>query len=200
MIAFLRGRLAARYPDHVVIDVSGVGYRVFVSLTTASALGEVGADVTVHVHTLVREDVLQLFGFDTEEERTAFRALIKVKDIGPKVARTILGVPADELARAVAMGDIAWLQRIPGVGKRIAERLSVELKDKLGGPGAQALPQVTAPGGTPLGGTLRDLSDALLALGYRPAAIQTVLRKLHKEAEAGASLEVLIKRALQVVR
>jgi len=202
MIASLRGVVAERHSDHVVLDVGGVGYRVFVSLTTLSDLPPNSEAVRLYIHTLVREDAFHLFGFSTEEERETFRALVKVKDIGPKLARTILGVPAAQLAQAVAAGDVAWLKRLPGVGPRIAERLVVELRGKLGVPG------VSGPSATPTpllgpgeeGGVRQDLSRALSSLGYRPAEIERITKKLKARIEAGAALEELIREALEVAR
>lgn len=194
MIASLRGAVAARYADHVVLEVAGVGYRVFVSLTTLSALPEDGEPAHLHVHMIVREDLLQLYGFSTEEERETFRALIKVKDVGPKVARTILSVPASELAHAVETGNVAWLQRLPGVGKRIAERLTVELRGKLGAvSGLSAAAAVEA-------GAAGELTRALSSLGYRPTEIARVTKKLRPRLDAGEPLEVLLREAFKVVR
>ncbi len=200
MIASLRGVAAERHADHVVVDVGGVGYRVFVSLTTLSDLPGNGEVVRLYIHTLVREDTFHLYGFSTEEERETFRALVKVKDVGPKVARTILGVPANQLAQAVAAGDVAWLKRLPGVGPRIAERLVVELRGKLGA-AARSTPlpsPLLGPGEE--GGVRQDLCRALASLGYRPAEVERVVKKLRPRIEGGASLEELIRDALEVAR
>jgi Holliday junction DNA helicase RuvA len=203
LIARSRGRILEKHPDHVVVDAGGVGYRVFVSLTTLTSLGEAGAEADLRIHTQVREDAFQLFGFATDREREAFRELIQVKGVGPKVARTILGVPADDLAQAILTKDTAYLKRIPGVGAKMAERLTVELRDKLGSVDATISFSGGAPGDSPVamnGGVLGDLGRALAALGYRPNQVTSVLKRLKPKAEEGADLQDLIREALKVVR
>ena len=199
MIASLRGVVAARYADHVVLEVGGVGYRVFVSLTTLSTLPEDSEPTHLHVHTLVRDDLINLFGFATEEERATFRALIKVKGVGPKVARTILSVPPSELAQAVEAGNVAWLNRLPGVGKRIAERLTMELKGRLGAAAGSAAAAVASGAGSQVG-VSGELGRALASLGYRPTEVARVAKKLKPRIDAGDPVDELLRQAFKVVR
>ena len=140
MIAHLRGRVLRKSPQEVIVDVAGVGYRVAIPVSTFYRLGEEGTEVSLRVHTHVREDALALFGFLTAHEQDLFERLIQVAGVGPKLAVNILsGIEAAELAAALRGSDIARLTRVPGVGKKTAERLVVELKDKM--------PPVAAPGG-----------------------------------------------------
>ncbi|HEX8120644.1 MAG TPA: Holliday junction branch migration protein RuvA [Solirubrobacteraceae bacterium] len=132
MIALVRGQVAVRRPDHVVVDVGGVGYRLAVSAETLSRVPAVGKDVTLHSHLIVRDDALQLYGFATEEERELFLLLLTVQSVGPKMALGVLsGGPPRELIRALAAGDTARFQAVPGIGKRTAERIVVELRTKV---------------------------------------------------------------------
>ena len=133
MIALVRGEVAVRRADHVVVACGGVGYRLAVSAETLRRVPAVGGEVTLHAHLVVREDALSLFGFATEEERDLFLALLGVQSVGPKMALAVLsGGPPRELLRAVAMGDTARLQAVPGIGRRTAERIVVELREKVG--------------------------------------------------------------------
>src|SRR6266581_2735667 len=132
MIAHLRGKLAQKDPARLIVDVNGVGYEVFVPLTTFTALPETGSEVSIDVHTHVREDIIALYGFSTHRERTIFEKLMTISGIGPKLAMTILsGGSVDDLATAIKRSDLGRLTAIPGVGKKTAERIIVELKDKL---------------------------------------------------------------------
>ncbi len=132
MIALVRGQVAVRRPDHVVVDVNGVGYRLAVSNETLAKVPAVGKDVTLHSHLIVREDALQLYGFSSEEERDLFLLLLGVQSVGPKVALGVLsGGPPRDLVLALAAGDAKRFQAVPGIGKRTAERIVVELKDKV---------------------------------------------------------------------
>ena len=135
MIALVRGEVAVRRPDHVVVDVAGVGYRLAVSAETLRAVPSVGSPVTLHSHLIVRDDALALFGFATEEERELFLLLLGVQSVGPKMALGVLsgGTPHD-LSAALAAGDAAFFQAVPGIGKRTAERIVVELRDKVDAP------------------------------------------------------------------
>jgi Holliday junction DNA helicase RuvA len=169
MIAFLRGRVLDKQPNHIIVDVQGVGYELHVPLSTYYDLGDEGSDVSLRVYTHVREDALQLYGFLTELERQLFERLIAINGIGPKLAIAVLsGLDPRELVAAVQRGDVARLVSIPGVGKKTAERIGLELKDKL--PAAM----VPAAGGEPaVGGDLRDdLLSALVNLGYQRAAAE----------------------------
>src|ERR671924_57751 len=133
MIALVSGKVVVRRPDHVVIDCAGVGYRLSVSAETLRHVPAAGREVMLHAHLVVRDDALQLYGFATEEERELFLMLISVQSVGPKVALAVLsGGPPRELLAALAAGDSARLQAVPGIGKRTAERILVELREKVG--------------------------------------------------------------------
>lgn len=173
MIASLRGRLLEKQPHRVVVDVGGVGYDVFVPLSTFYGLSEVGGEVVLRVHTHVREDALVLYGFTSRLEQELFERLIGVSGIGPKVALAVLsGIEPVELIGAIERQDVARLTAIPGVGKKTSERIVLELKDRLPRPPAP----VVAAGGQLTGTGLRDdLLSALINLGYhRPLAEKAV--------------------------
>jgi Holliday junction DNA helicase RuvA len=192
MIAFLRGALLEKRPSRLVIDVGGVGYEVLVPLSTFYAVGEAGAVVTVRVHTHVREDLIALYGFATSVEQELFERLISINGVGPKLALAVLsGIEPSELVRAVRSQDVARLTSIPGVGKKTAERIGLELKDKL--PAAWQS-STASPSGTP-GDQLRDdLLSALVNLGYhRPVAEKAV------ESVVKASPDLAFEQALRDV-
>src|SRR5438045_1947783 len=167
MIAHLRGKLLAKHPNQVIVETSGVGYDVTITVPTFSDLPETGSEVALHIHTHVREDALALYGFLRSSEKLLFEKLITVSGIGPKLAITILsGMPADEMVRSIRGNDVARLTRIPGVGKKTAERMVLELRDKLPEAGPAA-----AQTASPLSPIEDDVLSALLNLGYqRPAA------------------------------
>jgi len=196
MIAFLRGRLAEKQPNRIVVDVAGVGYDVAVPLSTYYTLGEPGSDIALRVHTHVREDILALYGFSTVLEQQIFERLIGISGIGPKLALAVLsGIDVADLVRAVQLGDVARLTAIPGIGKKTAERIGLELKDKLpkGIAGDMAL-EIDA--GQPGGDLRRDLLSALQNLGYhRPLAEKAVGAAL-KRTES-PSFEVALKQTLR---
>jgi Holliday junction DNA helicase RuvA len=186
VIGRLTGRVVHEEPDAIVLDVQGVGYEVTVPLGTTSRAPRTDAGlVTLFVHTHVREDALALFGFSSETDRIAFRTLIGIPNVGPKTAVTVLSVlPAEELARAVTSGDVGRLTSIPGVGKKTAERLVLELKDKLaskvnvvGGPAALAAR--TKPSGQS-----EVLHDALVRMGYRPSEAERAVSALSDRVES----------------
>ncbi len=193
MIAQIRGRLLRKQPQEAVVDVSGVGYRVTIPLSTFYRIGEPGAEVTLLTHTHVREDALALFGFLTAVEQTLFERLIGVSGVGPKLAVSILsGIEAPELAQALRSSDLARLTRIPGVGKKTAERLVLELKDKMQDVSAEAEAEA-APGGA-----ADDIVSALLHLGYsRPEAERAAERAMREHGES--RFEDLLRFALQAV-
>ena len=191
MIARLSGVLLQKRADSVVVDVGGVGYLVHLSLQSSAKLPAEGGRVQLRTYTHVREDALQLFGFASAEEEQLFLLLIGVSGVGPRLASTILsGMPATELARAITGNDLARLTKIPGVGKKTAERLVVELKDKLVKLGIAAGPQGAATGGAD-----GELVSALLNLGYRQAEAERAARSASK-ARPGAPLEDQIREAL----
>jgi Holliday junction DNA helicase RuvA len=179
VIAQLRGRLLRKQPQEAVVDVGGVGYRVTIPLSTFYRLGEPGGEVTLLTYTHVREDALALFGFLTAVEQALFERLIAVSGVGPKLAISVLsGIEAPDLVLALRTSDVARLTRIPGVGKKTAERLVVELKDKM-----QALAAAEEPAAAGAAGTTRDdLVSALLHLGYsRPEAERAAVRALQQD-------------------
>src|SRR5467141_3569293 len=166
MIAHLRGKLLAKHPNQAIVETGGVGYDVTISIPTFSALPGAGGEVALHIHTHVREDMIFFYKVPGTAEKTLFEKLITVSGIGPKLAITILsGMAADEMVGAIGSNDIARLTRIPGIGKKTAERMVLELRDKL--PEAGSAP----PAAPSLNPTEEDVLSALLNLGYqRPAA------------------------------
>jgi len=176
MIAHLRGKLLAKHPNQVIVETSGVGYDVTITVPTFSDLPETGTEVALHIHTHVREDALALYGFLRSSEKLLFEKLITVSGIGPKLAITILsGMPADEMVRSIRGNDVARLTRIPGIGKKTAERMVLELRDKLPEAGPAATPM-----DTPLSPIEDDVLSALLNLGYqRPAAEKALTAVSH---------------------
>jgi Holliday junction DNA helicase RuvA len=195
MIARLTGLVAEKSEDHAVLDVNGVGYRVQLSAVSLSALPPPGEKISLRTYTHVREDALQLFGFASEEEEEAFRALIAVKSVGPRAAQNILsGIEARELARAVADGDVVRLTKVPGVGKKTAERLVLELKEKL-----VALARAAAPRAAPAQGPFDQLEQALLGLGFKPSQAEAAVEALRDKAE-GKGVDDLLREALKLLR
>jgi Holliday junction DNA helicase RuvA len=173
VIAYLRGRILEKQPNRIAIDVNGVGYDVAVPLSTFYGLGEVGAEVTLRIHTHVREDTLALYGFSTALELELFERLIGISGIGPKLALAVLsGIEPHDLVRAIERGDVARLTAIPGVGKKTSERIVVELRDRL----PRLKPTVTVPDAPSETSRVRDdVLSALMNLGYhRPLAEKAV--------------------------
>ena len=195
MIAQLRGRLVRKEPQEAVVDVGGVGYRVAIPLSTFYRIGEAGDEVTLLTHTHVREDTLALFGFLTHGEQALFGRLIAISGVGPKLALSILsGIEAPDLVAALRTSDVARLTRIPGVGKKTAERLVLELKDKVQDLVAAGEP---VPAG-PAAATKEDLVSALVHLGYsRPEAERGVDRALKEGGEG--RFEDLLRRTLRAL-
>jgi Holliday junction DNA helicase RuvA len=195
VIALVAGEVAVRRPDHVVVETAGgVGYRLAVSTETLRHVPAVGRPVSMHAHLIVRDDALALYGFATEEERDLFLLLLGVQSVGPKVALAVLGGgPARDLVRALAAGDVARLQAVPGIGKRTAERIVVELREKVGAPGAE-------DGGGPITVTRGDdprrmAREGLLELGFAPAEAQALL-----DGADGETAEQLLASALKAAR
>ena len=169
MIAHLRGRLIAKHPNQAIVEAAGVGYDVTISVPTFSELPASGADVSLHIHTHVREDAIALFGFLRPEEKQLFEKLISVSGIGPKLAITILsGMPTPDMVAAIRGNDVARLTRIPGIGKKTAERMVLELRDKLEHFGA-------APAAPPASPIEEDVISALVNLGYQRGAAERAL-------------------------
>ena len=192
MIAKISGSLAHKEPGEVIIDVGGVGYQLFISLGVFYRLPEIGKPVSVFVHTHVREDALQLFGFLEYEEKQTFLMMNGVSGIGPKLAIGILsGIPSKELVRALREADQVRLVSIPGVGKKLAERMIVELKDKL-----MALPDENQMGRQDGSSQLmRDVVSALVNLGYRRGESEKIVREVVNGEER--NLEVVLKETLR---
>lgn len=198
MIALLTGELAQRHADGVIVDVAGVGYRVQIPLSTFYALPEQGK-VQLHIHTHVKEDAISLFGFLSAREKDFFGLLISVSGVGPKLAINVLShMAAEELAAALCEGDIARLTGIPGIGKKSAERLILELQDKASA-FAGDVPARAKDHDAPLPTDLRDDAlSALMNLGYKENLARKAVKNL--EIPASASLEEVLRNALQVLR
>jgi len=199
VIAHIRGQLLYKIPNYVVVDCGGVGYELWISVTTFTELGEVGSEVRLHVHTHVREDALQLFGFYEVTEKLLFEKLLTISGIGPKLAITVLsGIAADRLVAAIRGGDHATLTKIPGIGKKTAERVVLELKDKLEGLAGSAAVVVSA---TPsLGATADDVLSALVNLGYPRPVAQKAVESAAKDAAVSGDFERLFRAAMSAVR
>jgi Holliday junction DNA helicase RuvA len=202
MIAFLRGKLLEKHPNQIIIDTAGVGYDVVIPISTFSALPDAGAEVALRIHTHVREDVLALFGFFTMEEKALFERLISVSGIGPKLAITVLsGLSTPALIDAIRGGHVEQLVRIPGVGKKTAERMVVELKDKLDGlgGGGTAVQGVSVKAEPALSEIEYDVLSALLNLGCNRASAEAAVRKA-KTTEPATDFEPMFRKALALVR
>ena len=192
MIALISGRVAVRRSDHVVVDCGGVGYRLAVSTETLKHVPAVGHDLLLHTHLVVRDDALALYGFATEEERDLFLALLGVQSVGPKVALAVLsGGPPRDLVAALAAGDHARLQAVPGIGKRTAERIVVELRDKVGPAFGAEQSIVVTRGDDPR----RLARDGLVELGFALREAEELLRSAH-----GETTEDLLQSALRAAR
>jgi holliday junction DNA helicase RuvA len=192
LIGHLRGRLLRKAPPALIVDVNGVGYELEAPMSTFYRLPELNAEVELHTHLVVREDAHLLYGFATEDERRLFRDLLRVTGIGPKIGLALLsGIDVDTFMRCVEAQDVESLTRIPGIGRKTAERLLVEMRDRI-----RALGQL--PSGDaqadPAAGARAEAYAALVALGYRPVEVTRLLKSVEHE---GASTEELIRRALQ---
>ncbi len=201
MIAFLRGKLLEKHPNQVIVDTAGVGYDVVIPISTFSALPETGAEIALRIHTHVREDALALFGFLTAEEKALFEKLISVSGIGPTLAIKVLsGLAASAIIDAIRGGQVELLVRIPGVGKKTAERMVLELKDKLEGLGGGAVTVGVSIRAEPaLSAIEQDVLSALLNLGCQRAAAEAAVRKA-KVAEPSLAFEPMFRKALELVR
>ncbi|MDE2155811.1 MAG: Holliday junction branch migration protein RuvA [Xanthomonadaceae bacterium] len=193
MIGRLRGTLISRQPPRLLIEVGGVGYELEAPMSTIYDLPGVGKEVTLLTHYAVKEDSVALYGFLHEAERALFRNLLKVGGIGAKIALAVLsGASVSDFARLVQTGDVVALTRIPGIGKKTAERIVVELRDRLDAPGA-SLPGPLAHGGAPLD-PAGEATVALLQLGYKPAEVTRLVQKV---AAGGDNAEAIIRKALR---
>ena len=197
VIAFLRGTLLEKHPNQVVLSAGGVGYDVTVPISTFSALPNAGAEAALHIHTHVREDAISLFGFHSREEKILFEKLIGVSGIGPKLAVTVLsGLATPDLVAAIRLGQVEQLVRIPGVGKKTAERIVLELRDKL------EIPGIAVPAAGPAGALTaleQDVLSALINLGCARPAAEAAVRKV-KTAGAPAEFEPFFRKAMELVR
>ena len=191
MIAHLRGKLLSRHPNQVIVETMGVGYDVTISVPTFSELPPAGSEVSLHIHTHVREDQIALYGFLRPEEKQLFEKLITVSGIGPKLAITILsGMPAEDMVNAIRRNDLARLTKIPGIGRKTAERMVLELRDKLppvGTDQVQVVPSLSA--------TQEDVLSALINLGYQRAAAEKALGSAVKNS----SFDAMFRAALAVM-
>ena len=194
MIAHLRGKLLGKHPNQAVVETGGVGYDVTISVPTFSDLPDVGSEVALHVHTHVREDSIALYGFLRPRDKQLFEKLITVSGIGPKLAITILsGMPADEMVEAIRGNDVGRLTRIPGIGKKTAERMVLELRDKLASAEAE---RVTAAAVSPVE---EDVLSALVNLGYQRAAAERALGSVAKNGQSSGSFDRLFRQALALL-
>lgn len=197
MIALLTGVIAHKSPDHIILDVHGVGYRVLIPFSTYYDLPEEGGAASLHIHTSVREDAIQLYGFRTRLEKSFFQLLITVSGIGPKMARDILSnIQPGPLAQALVQGDVHKLSAIPGIGKKTAERLALELKDKVGKLDIASAP-VSEAREIPTEDVMDDVVSALLNLGYKEPQVRKALAGI--DAAGGATVEDLLKQALKIL-
>ena len=187
MIARLTGVLAEKAPPHVLVDVQGVGYEVQVPMSTFYNLPELGGKVTLLTQFIVREDAQLLFGFLTAAERESFRELIKISGVGPRIALALLsGLSANELAQAVSAQDTSRLVKVPGIGKKTAERLLLELKGKLA-------PALVLPGQAPVSDAQTDILQALMALGYSDKEAQAALKALPPDVSVSDGIKQALK-------
>lgn len=195
MIAHLEGTLVEKHPTQVILDVGGVGYEVFVPLSTFERLPDEKARCRLLIYDYVREDAHLLFGFSTEAERDLFRRLLDVRGVGPKLALSALsGLSVREFTAAVAAGDVRRLSAVPGIGKKTAERLVVELRDKISA--GEALEAIGRAEARPEDLRLRDATLALISLGYKQTEALEMIRRAARDAPAEATVEDLVRRAL----
>lgn len=200
MIAHIRGQIFSKSPNSVVVECAGVGYELAISVATYTELGEAGAPAALHVHTHVREDALLLFGFKELTEKRLFEKLLTISGIGPKLAITVLsGIAAERLVTAIRGGDHGTLTKIPGIGKKTAERVVLELKDKLDDL-AGLSPAAAEPAKPSLGAVAEDVLSALTNLGYpRPVALKAI-ESASKDAAVTGDFELLFRAAIAAVR
>ena len=197
MIGFLRGRIAAKHPPVLLMDVGGVGYEIEAPMSTFYGLPAIGTDVTLHTHLVVREDAHVLFGFGTERERSLFRELIRISGVGPRIALGILsGASVDEFHRCVEAQDAASLTRIPGIGRKTAERLIIEMRDRLKALATGQSFEIRGPAGAgaPAPSPQAEAFSALVALGYKPPEVTRLLQKVDPSV---TTTEELIRHALR---
>ena len=200
MIALINGKIAYKGISHVVVDVQGVGYRIFIPLTTFYELPEAGQPVILHVHTQVKQDAINLFGFYTLQERELFQLMISVSGIGPKIAMNILsGIAAQELLQAISSGDLGKLVSVPGVGKKMAERLVLELKEKV--IKKMMADQIPIADDRHKASQLikEDVLSALVNLGYKNNMAKDALDKVIQLSKEELTLDQLLKKTLKIL-
>lgn len=202
MIAYLSGKLLTKHANSVILDVNGVGYEITIPLSTFYELEENGSDVSLRIYTHVREDTLQLFGFKTAREREIFLQLITVSGIGPKLGITVLsGMSADDLVGAIRTNNLARLNSVPGIGKKTAERLVIELRDKIAQLSSPELEQEFASkqeSATSSDAVYEDALSALVNLGYQKTIAEKALRSAIQEGTAN-TVQALLRRSLQLL-
>ena len=197
MIAHLKGKLTHKSPVAIIIDVNGVGYQVFVPLSTFYALPELESEISLGIHTHMREEALKLFGFYTIDEKIIFEKLITINKVGPKLALTILsGMPPADILSTINSNDIIKLSTIPGIGRKTAERLILEMRDKLDG---LSLDFVATKNPGPEKGLFDDALSALVNLGYKKSQAELALKKVYAESAEDNSIENLIKDSLNLL-
>jgi Holliday junction DNA helicase RuvA len=196
MIALLTGKIAHKTPDTVILDVGGVGYRVQIPFSTYFALPDEGSSLALHIHTNVKEDAIHLFGFLTAEEKQFFQLLLTVSGVGPKLARDILSnIQPDELSSALVRGDLVRLSAIPGIGKKSAERLVLELKDKIVKLGLASSSGSSAQEPAAAASIRDDVASALINLGYKDALVTKTMADM--DISGDESMEAILKIALK---
>lgn len=200
MIAHVKGKIIHKSPESVIIDIAGVGYEVHIPLSTFYKLPETEEYVSLNTYTHIREDALQLYGFFTRREKEIFQLLIGVSGVGPRLARNILsGIPADDLVSALSSGDIARLKAIPGIGGKTAERLIVELRDKMTAIVRSHVGEVAASGVADKKDDIsKDVLSALVNLGYKGNLAEKAIEKA-KQINTDATFEILLKESLKVL-
>jgi Holliday junction DNA helicase RuvA len=200
MIALINGLLINKAISHVIVEANGIGYRIFVPLMTFYELPSMDQSVTLHIHTHVRPDAISLFGFSTEEEKNVFELMLSVSGIGPKLAINILsGISSEELIRAVSHGNLNRLVSIPGVGKKMAERMILELKDKMVKLSTYEAIYKADGDIEVFDSIIDDALSALVNLGYKNQKARDVLDKIIKESSESLTLDVLLKKALKIL-
>ena len=200
MIALISGKIVFKGIAHVIVDVQGVGYRVFIPLTTFYELPEPGQNITLHIHTNVKQDGINLFGFYTDQERDLFQLMISVSGIGPKIAMNILsGIAARDLMNAISGGHVGKLVNIPGVGKKMAERLILELKEKV--IKKMTLDQTAEADVQSSADDLikEDVLSALINLGYKNSVAKDALDQAIRSADEAVSMDMLLKKTLKIL-
>ena len=199
MIAYISGLLVSKSPNVIVVDVQGVGYQIFIPLSTFYHLPEPSKTISLYVYTHVREDALQLYGFLKPEEKAVFLQVLGVSGIGPKLALNILsGLPLEVFIKAVSVSDVAKLASIPGVGKKTAERLDLELKDKVKAVVQETITESGSPFPMPMP-LVDDAVSALVNLGYKPLQAKDAVKKVLASVEGDFPIESLIKETLRVL-